>query len=672
MAQLRLVQLIFLRGDDGYVATRDSLVDSVLAWAQERGSEPASTPVRAAFDYKCAVDGKLGRWSPADIRSTLLEWFPRKVPILEPDWAVVVPALHVMLNYLVDQQLLDAGDGDPAELHRALDRHEPAFFAAMAEERNYDLAKFWGTRMLENRVDPADQSSVGRFIAAVQSGELDVDLQHSVGVDAHLLGSLMGLPLLPSQEVASADHRGRASEQNLQELDLPPVRLPSHPDLLAAAAASVGVQRMRMFIAWLGAGRPLTAAGELTLTDGKHLAAALDVDQSRIGLARGSGDLPTVALLVRWAALIRLVRTVRGCLVPVKRWLPLLDQPAELWQRLFEVFGELGEKVCRAAGNNGARSMLVEDFREVFRGLWLALYTAGGTPVPIELVHDVVRQQLHDRYWYLGEQAVGEFEQRVWRRDLRLVVSALESFGAVRCVDSTDPVDRAKIAELTGRPDPDLMLVGLTPLGLWAVNRMLRTDGIAAPLVGELSGATLDVLCDRLSAAGPDTLDAELAAWVAARGDEPAAAELADFIAGAVEPWQRWLGFLALAHAGDCGVATGIRIRASGGLAGAVAANWLVERDVIRLGSLTQPELLLGLTDNLAAVNQQGHLVTELAGQPEGEQLDLVQRLATAAHPYRLVLLDTLARDHPNRTVAKAAGKARLRLRTFGIQFGHP
>ena len=70
-------------------------------------------------------------------------------------------------------------------------------------------------------------------------------------------------------------------EALLPELDPPrfaPVELAPLPELQAAAAAAPTVRRLRALVDWLGAGRKLTAAGNLTLADGKELARLLGLE----------------------------------------------------------------------------------------------------------------------------------------------------------------------------------------------------------------------------------------------------------------------------------------------------------------------------------------------------------------------------------------------------------
>ena len=646
------------KGDD-YAEAREELINSLLSWAAVRRRQPSPFALIVALDRRFETDGHLARWRSDDIRTVLLDWFPRKVTMAEPERSSVVPTLHLLVDYLVARRLLEDGSADPAELHRTLDQCAPEFLAAMADPSRYDVAKFWTTRMLDDGVDLDDPTAVNQFIAAAQAGAIDFDQA--------VVESIMRRQF-PSGEHAEKD-----------ELELPPVRLPTAAELLPAAEASPVVGQVVALVRWVGAGRTLTKAGRLTLADGRDLARVLDTDSVYLIAARSSADLPTVSLVLSWARAAKLVRVVKGRLVPVKRAAPLLRQPVELWQRLFTAFGELGEQLC--AGSGGIQSWLATEFDEVLPVLWMALYAGGGAPIPTELVHGVVRDELAGAFGFggsfglnpafgpgLGHDAlVGRVQEQLWRRDVNTIVEVLAAFGAVRQETVGAPEQLVKITEVSEQDDPDPTLVQLTPLGLWAVHRMLQDEGITVPVVGDLSDATMDVLFRRLKMADPEAAQAELAAWVAARGAEPAAAELVTYISKADEASQRLLGFLALGQAGAAGLAAAAGLRASGGVAGALAAGWLMERDGLGTTAITPTELELGLADSLAAMCEQGFLIDELASQSTPDQLQLVRRLGTIDHPSRLAILDKIATDHPDRKVAKQAGRIRLRLRTADV-----
>jgi hypothetical protein len=204
--------------------------------------------------------------------------------------------------------------------------------------------------------------------------------------------------------------------------------------------------------------------------------------------------------------------------------------------------------------------------------------------------------------------------------------------------------------------------VSLTPLALWALNRMLRDEGADAPIVGELAPGPLETLCVHLAESAPEVADAELAAWVAHRSPADAAAEAAEFLRGAEGPAQRLFALLALGMTGQPGSAAARTVRGEGGIAGAVAAGWLAERDETVAEALTAEEMCVGMTDHLAAMNALGILIAEL--DRLGDQAAVVGAIAAAEHPDRLRLLDVIAQEHPDRKIAKRARKARFALRT--------
>ena len=163
------------------------------------------------------------------------------------------------------------------------------------------------------------------------------------------------------------------------------------------------LNRLRSFVQWVGAGRALTKTRELRVSEARELVDLLQIDRSYVDKVRSSVDLPDVSLIVAWAKAARLVRGAKGTLVPIKSAAPLFNKPLELYRRVFEAFDQLGIYVCRGGGNRADISLLEQAFEDVMPSVWLGLYTAGGTPVPMELLHEIVRTALHCRYEFLPE-----------------------------------------------------------------------------------------------------------------------------------------------------------------------------------------------------------------------------------------------------------------------------
>ncbi len=315
-------------------------IDSLLTWASKRNLSVDPFSVEAALEHKSTVDEKSGPWKPKDFRKLLLDWFPRKVTMAAPDREEVVPSLRAMVDYLADQGRLDAS---VHKFHAVLDEIA-AFLAAMADERNYDMGKFWGTRMLEHDVDVTDESAMQRFIDATHTGEIEVDRD--------VLDEIVQRQFFSEPELE--DHP-----------ELPPVQLPSNEELHTQIAASVMLNRLRSFVQWVGAGRALTKTRELRVSEARELVDLLQIDRSYVDKVRSSVDLPDVSLIVAWAKAARLVRGAKGTLVPIKSAAPLFNKPLELYRRVFEAFDQLGIYVCRGGGNRADISLLEQAFEDV-------------------------------------------------------------------------------------------------------------------------------------------------------------------------------------------------------------------------------------------------------------------------------------------------------------------
>ena len=298
--------------------------------------------------------------------------------------------------------------------------------------------------------------------------------------------------------------------------------LPGAAALLVSAESAEAVARLRTVARWVRTGRALTVDGRLLLADARSLAGALGVDAFSRDHARTADDLPETSLLVAWARQARLLRVVKGRLVPVKSAAALLGRPIELWQRAFVAIGTLGEHF---GGSNVFGAVAVRDVAG--RGVAdpaVRPLRGRADPVPLELFHRRVREAVNERFGCIVDDLAGDVEQRLWRRDVTAVLDALELLGAVHLSKSHD---HDMLTELAGRDDPDPTLVALTPIGLWGVREMLLEQGVPAPLVGELAGEDVEYVCVRLAGARREVAEAELTAWVAARSPRMAADELA-------------------------------------------------------------------------------------------------------------------------------------------------
>jgi hypothetical protein len=627
------MQLTFSPDDDreSYLDARDDLVEFCLGWAEQRRMTADGHTLSIALDLKHHLDGRFDRWLVDDLRALLLEWFPRKVTMRPADFGAVPPALRTLMAFLDDRKLLAADSDTPVELKGAVDGAERGYLAAMADERRYDIGKFWATRMLEHGIDVGDAVAVQQFVDNAKAGLIPVD-----------------------EDVLKAITARQAAEESPAPANVAPVRLPTDDELLAAAEGSRLVGWVRAFVDWVGDGRTLTRTGRLTVADGRAVAALLGVDEDHTATARSSTDLPTVTTVDNLVRAVRGVRPLKGRLVPVKSGAARLREPVELWRLLFQ---QISECEFLAALGDGGRP-LPWRFDDTLPAVAIGLYTAGG-PVPLESVYDWVSTALDDpeEMWSIRQD------------DVEVLLGVLEALGATRRQEVDDTAQAAKIAEVAGRAEPAHTLVALTPIGIWAVNRELRAQGAQAPVVGESAGESFDAVCRVLEHASPDVVEDELASWVDARSAEDAADELARVAERTDRPSYRALALRALERTGASGLAAAGRVRAAGGPAGAMAAGWLAAQDALPQSELNEAELRLALADQLAATHEAGLLLEALADAARGvgSELDIVHRLAAADHPMRGAMLDAIGSGHPDAAVAKAARKARLKLRSADI-----
>lgn len=526
------MQLVFGPDDlDAYAVVRDRLRLHIVAWARRRGMQVEPSLVAAALDHKHSVDGRLGHWTRTHVADALAVWFPRTVALLEDDRDAVPAALHALIGFLAERDWLDSRSDPPPELHAQVGDSTPALHDALDDERNHDLGTFWAVQMLRHGVPTANPTAVSRFLEQVHAGELKID----------------------RAALRDITHREVRTTPESPRRPLPPVLLPGAAAMLAAADSSIALSRLRAFTRWVRAGRSLTRDGRLQLGDARAVAEALDLDHFSRERARSGDELPEIMLLLSWARQARFVRVVRGRLVQVKSSAPTLSRPIEMWRRAFEAVGGIGEHF---GGSNvfGAPSLFGMSLGEAYPMLLTQLYGAGGEPIPVERFHRAVREAVNARMGCVVDDLAGDVEQRLWRRDVTALLDALELLGAVHLEESSayegNGEDHQALMELAGRDDPDPTLVGLTPLGLWAVREMLIESGVHAPLVGELADEDIEYVCVRCASLADDVAEAELAAWVAARPRRSAAQEVLRYLQRAEDTAHRDLALYALAQTG--------------------------------------------------------------------------------------------------------------------------
>ena len=291
----------------------------------------------------------------------------------------------------------------------------------------------------------------------------------------------------------------------------PPVELAPLPELRAAAAAAPTVRLLQALVDWLGEGRKLTPAGNLTPVDGKELAERLGlVDPERLAdlRVRSARDIPGLEPLIGWAKLVRLARVHKGQLVPVKRHRHLLDEPLALLYQAAAVLPLVDRSlplsdVIGPSFPGGLAEALAE--------LVSLLYWE---EEPVTLA------ELAGHFWEEHVEAVldepaGRLE--VWR--LATVVETAQYLGLLQSLGmvehgGSDAEPAGVVVDLDDAEEPrdpgavlpsslTEMPFRLTPLGTWWTNMVLRAGGEVAPVIGEPAGADAATLIEGVSGHDP-------------------------------------------------------------------------------------------------------------------------------------------------------------------------
>ena len=107
-------------------------------------------------------DGRLGRWTRADVEEYLLDFFPRKLSA-DPDLIACTPdCVAAFLAFLDQRELLT---GDPlAELEAACRDLRPAFERTARDRDRWGPAKAITAQMLADGVDLADERAVANWM----------------------------------------------------------------------------------------------------------------------------------------------------------------------------------------------------------------------------------------------------------------------------------------------------------------------------------------------------------------------------------------------------------------------------------------------------------------------------------------------------------------------------
>ena len=502
---------------DAYVAARELLLRRCGAWAETHGLVMSLPLAETLLDSRhFSSDGRLGYWTPAQVRRALLEWIPEKVTAPDEDLLDAPETLRTLLRYLDAHGLRDPRGAAVQENESAIDAAAKQFADAIGDRERYGMAKTVAMSARDRGVDIGDPAALTAFLDDVREGR--------VVLDEDLLG-----PVLKRQLGRSAP----GQERKFAQL---PVSLPAPEELTAAAGRSKVVAQLGAFAEWLGPrGRALTPAGNIRPADARELIALLGIGEEGLRF-RSAAELPGLDLIVTWAKKARLVRKQGTRLVPVAKARPMLADAGALWQRAFEAAFDLGDAVCRPLWADEPPSPVRLLYDVIVPDVLAAIYSMD-EPVPVarlaESVWETVRA--HFDVDSLSPLSQTGLHGRV-DNDVEHIFDAFEALGAVTSThgvasvvfaedldEGSDIADRPfsgkRAAALRERLAEPGRMVSLTPLGIRAMRQRMLAEGREAGLVGELvGGSPAEVLGTVAEHYTPETTAEEISIWRAAHG----------------------------------------------------------------------------------------------------------------------------------------------------------
>ena len=220
------------------------------------------------------------------------------------------------------------------------------------------------------------------------------------------------------------------------------------------------------------------------------------------------------------------------------------------------------------------------------------------------------------------------------------------------------------VVDLGSDEEAGVLTVALSRLGTWGVHRRLRARGWQVPVAGQLAQDRAAVLLAALADYDAEEGEAEIAAWLALRGPQDAAAELME-AARQGSPGLRGAAFAVLDRVGDEAIPA-VREKLADAVLRPHAVVWLRDHgQQAELCAGDQEWLLVDLGAGLLEEAQPEDVVAELLPDlPSGGQAKLVTGLWQVAHPGLIGLLTALGEHHHDPAVAKAARKATFKARS--------
>jgi hypothetical protein len=447
---------------DGYPAARELLLRRRGSWAAANDRELSLPLAGALLDSRhFGPDGRLGYWTPSQVRRALLEWIPGKVTAPQEDLLAAPETLRSLLRYLDATGLRDPRGAATVENEAAIDTAAKEIAAAIADEERYGVAK----------------------TMALSAGYGDAGIRLPDGLASFLQGIDGDLPAFDAAGLENLLERqlmlpGLGHDRTYPQL---PVRLPAREELAAAAEHSMVVGQFRALAEWLGPkGRALTPAKNIRPADAEALwqrafEAAFDLGPA-VCRPIWADEPPSPTQQIYDVIVPDLMATIYSMEEPV----PVPRLAESVWESVKTHFDLDFLSPLSLMGLRGRVDNDVEHIFDAFEALGAVTMVQG-------MASEIFSMDLDD--------------------------------GTTLPFGIESPFEADQAAALRERLARPARLAALTPLGTRAMRERMLAEGREAGLVGELAGATAAELLGTVAehyttSSAPE----EIAIWRAAHG----------------------------------------------------------------------------------------------------------------------------------------------------------
>jgi hypothetical protein len=159
-------------------------------------------------------DGRLGRWTRADLAEYLLEYFPRKVSVEEDTLHAVPECVRAFLGFLDARGSLS---GEPLEqLEQACEGLRDEFLECARDSSHWGLAKSMVMRMQADGIDPSAAGALEAWMADFNARPRE-ERDAIIGPAADRMARAAGLPSATGARASKQKARDRKAQRQARK-----------------------------------------------------------------------------------------------------------------------------------------------------------------------------------------------------------------------------------------------------------------------------------------------------------------------------------------------------------------------------------------------------------------------------------------------------------------------